>query len=578
MIASRGDPTALEALLRLTGPGEAGGLLARAAARAPDPERLREDLLAASLRGLAHARAPEARERLREVAAGRVTIRGAVRSMLRREARQSLALMSALEAREGAGRVPGGRPGSPPPPTDHPSPPAGLATTSIPVVQEQDTWLRAHRTGIDYANHPSVAGGMTDERLDRLLNWASLSLGRADFTGDVACCAALGREGTGGTFGTAGDGLGQIDNESEMTTVLDDPVARVKVVRAIHWCDGPGTNILGCGYLPGRGMAVVRLDDLNAEAVLWAHEYGHNAGLEHVADARYLMHGTNTGSNRGLDQNECDHFHQPPPAAGAIPEDVGACTDGDGDDVQDQVDNCPGVPNPAQQDGNGDGTGDACEVSLEALAPADGSGYHADSPPPVFTWEPGGMTQFRLQWSRTSSFGEPRKTSGQAWLTGADYLPPDALWRKVLRLGRRTGIVYWRIKGKDPSGNRETSGTLTLLVAPEEPPVVTEPAEDAAVDPGTPPTLAWQANHSESFRVIFATRADLGGRPRATSGRGYHLAGDHWTVTPEVWTRVVERLAPRDPDGRVYYAVLARDALGRKTSSEVRTLRVDGGP
>lgn len=576
MIAARGEPTALEALLRLTDADGDGGVLAEAASRAPDPEALRADLLAAALRGLAHARAPEARERLREIAAGRVRIPGADRLFLRREARQSLALMEAFERHEGAARLPESRQGILPPQVAHPAPATELTTASSLVTQQQDTWLRAHRTGLDYANHPSVASPMTDDRLDRLFVEASLRLGRADFTGDVACCAALAREGVGGTFGSSGDGLGQVDNESEITAVLDDPVARIKVVRAIHWCDGPGTNILGCGYMPGKGMAVVRLDDLGAEAVLWAHEYGHNAGLGHVDDARYLMYGTNTGSNRGLDQSECDHFHQPPPATAAIPEDVGACTDGDGDDVQDQVDNCPDVPNTAQQDGNGDGTGDACEVPLAPLSPSDGSSYHADSPPPAFTWEPGGMTRFRLQWSRSSTFGEPRKTSGKTWLTGADYLPSGERWRKILRLGKSTGTVFWRVKGKDPSGNRETSGTMTLLVAPEEPPEITSPPNGATIDPDSPPTLTWQANHNEAFRVIFSMRFDLQVSHRANSGRGYLLEGTSWTVTPDVWARVVERLAPRN-DGRVYYAVLARDALGRKTRSGLRVLRVADG-
>ena len=66
-------------------------------------------LLAAALRGLAHARAPEARERLREIAAGRMRIPGADRLMLRREARQSLALMEVLEHREGNVGVPDDR-------------------------------------------------------------------------------------------------------------------------------------------------------------------------------------------------------------------------------------------------------------------------------------------------------------------------------------------------------------------------------------------------------------------------------------------------------------------------------------
>lgn len=38
----------------------------------------------------------------------------------------------------------------------------------------------------------------------------------------------------------------------------------------------------------------------------------------------------------------------------------GDAGDGDSDGVPDDVDNCPGVPNPEQEDSDGDGVGDAC--------------------------------------------------------------------------------------------------------------------------------------------------------------------------------------------------------------------------
>jgi hypothetical protein len=44
---------------------------------------------------------------------------------------------------------------------------------------------------------------------------------------------------------------------------------------------------------------------------------------------------------------------------------ITACTtDGDGDGICDDVDNCVGIANATQQDSNGDGVGDACELNL----------------------------------------------------------------------------------------------------------------------------------------------------------------------------------------------------------------------
>jgi hypothetical protein len=121
----------------------------------------------------------------------------------------------------------------------------------------------------------------------------------------------------------AGDGHDSIDNATELQTVLDQRVARIKVVRVINYCGSPGTNIIGCSYTPGFGMAVVRVS--SNEGLLWLHEYGHNAGLDHVNQSNNVMYPFLVGTALGLNQTECNALHAPPPLTQASPQDVGTC-------------------------------------------------------------------------------------------------------------------------------------------------------------------------------------------------------------------------------------------------------------
>jgi hypothetical protein len=108
-------------------------------------------------------------------------------------------------------------------------------------------------------------------------------------------------------------------------------------------------------------MILVRRSNPSTEAILWLHEYGHNTGLQHnTTSTRYIMFGTNYGTNDLLTQSECDTYHSPSLSTNISMQDTGACTDGDADLVQDGADNCPGVANYDQVDSDGDGVGDAC--------------------------------------------------------------------------------------------------------------------------------------------------------------------------------------------------------------------------
>lgn len=358
-IAGRGHRRALAALLDMTAEGANGGLLAVAAARGLRPSALRDDLLEAAMRGLAYSGSPEAQQRLQDLANGRVRPRSVGEGRdLRPSAESALDRMGGVTP-AGAGQLASAVVGGDVAATA----PAAPASPEDPILFDFDSnHTDVQKSLLTYANHPAVSNKMNNNRLDKILADFSLRQGKADFDEDVACCAGVGRSGSAQSFGSVNDGLDTIDNATEMFTVLNHNSARVKVVRAINYCGaGSGTNIIGCAWISAKGMALVRFGSIGDEGALWGHEYGHNTGLSHNSDSRYIMYECLCGNNFGLTQSECNRFHSPAATTFPVLADMGVCSDVDGDEVQDQIDNCPGVANNDQTDSDGDGVGDACE-------------------------------------------------------------------------------------------------------------------------------------------------------------------------------------------------------------------------
>ncbi|MBP7146720.1 MAG: thrombospondin type 3 repeat-containing protein [Acidobacteria bacterium] len=385
MIASRGAELPLGILLDATADRAQGGPFAGGRAGT-----VREDLVERAVYGLAWSGHPAALARLEALAAGAVVPLPEGRD-LRAAARNALGIAAILGAarRSGAARpIPSAVPA--------PGPPAAaLGAVGPPdaVIDVADQQTRVHESGLTYANHVEVTDPVNDTRVDRLLGDATLLMGRADFDIDVACCCTLRRTGSARTFGSQGDGLDVIDDTNELATVLNDTTARVKVVRAINFCSAPGTNIIGCAWISGNGMGVVRLADQVEEGLLWAHEYGHNTGRDHNADTRFIMFDTIGTDNTGLTAAECDAFHAPNTNAGMTVTDIGACADTEPDDVHDELDNCVGVRNSDQLDVDGDGRGDFCDNCRgsanadQADTDGDGAGDACDTCP--FFADPG---------------------------------------------------------------------------------------------------------------------------------------------------------------------------------------------
>ena len=97
--------------------------------------------------------------------------------------------------------------------------------------------------------------------------------------------------------------------------------------------------------------------------------------------------------------------------------------DGDGDGVEDALDNCPAVANPTQEDSDADGTGDACDSTpFPPTAAADLSVTLADSADPANV-----RTQYNYTVSVTNS--GPDTATGVTTLTkltGAKFVSSSA--------------------------------------------------------------------------------------------------------------------------------------------------------
>jgi len=208
-----------------------------------------------------------------------------------------------------------------------------------------------------------------------------------------------------------------------------------------------------------------------------------------------------------------------------------------------------------------------------------------DSQPRLFSWNRGNAQQFTLQWSRNPQFAIVTETSGEVLLqSGGDiqvYDPDAQLWGRILLLAQspdfRETPIFWRIIPDNvPAQNIGQLEVRALRMAAAQPPTLTFPPPGAEFQTNQPPTLTWDANHNERYRVRFAATPYLGW-PRVDSGAEFEITGTNWTVPDATWAEVVN--LSQSGSGTIYYVLFGRDALDRQTFSRVRSLSVlQGAP
>jgi hypothetical protein len=124
----------------------------------------------------------------------------------------------------------------------------------------------------------------------------------------------------------------------------------------------------------------------------------------------------------------------------------GQCDD-DGDGYCAIADNCPSVYNPMQEDSDGNGRGDACDVTITSPSSADVLDCTGSSPPPKIKWDPGTFDQYSVFVGVEPDFKGMVVTSGKALLTAPSFTLAPAQWDALC--AQATSSFFIKVMGID---------------------------------------------------------------------------------------------------------------------------------
>jgi len=179
--------------------------------------------------------------------------------------------------------------------------------------------LKVH--ALTVAIHPQVNPSLTQNEIEQILQLAS-GLLHASRCGAGFSLKSL-------TSFTSAPAV--INDAADLEAVHSVP-ADVKVVQEVNFCiRGAENGLIGCSWRPNdrpRTMIVTtRVHGFGLDRILWAHEFGHVAGLAHRSDdRRALMTPCGLDAfNLRINRDECRHFvagpaqHFPPGLGPACP-------------------------------------------------------------------------------------------------------------------------------------------------------------------------------------------------------------------------------------------------------------------
>jgi hypothetical protein len=120
------------------------------------------------------------------------------------------------------------------------------------------------------------------------------------------------------------------------------------------------------------------------------------------------------------------------------------------------------------------GEGEASEIFLASysaepitlLSPQDGA-VLPKKPRATFCWESEVYDKVKVQFSKDPTFPKKKTLTlpfSRRWLSESCFTPSGYQWWLIRRIERRNGHVYWRVKGKDTSGNVGFSQTHSFSV------------------------------------------------------------------------------------------------------------------